>query len=147
MKTLYHGTSSLNLECIKALGLVPGRAKGGDEWAKAHMRRLAFAARFREPSVFVADNVPDAAQFAHISVEEVGGDPIVITLHVPEREFATFVADELFETDPNEQHAWRVPSIPAKDIGAAQPATEDPIRRMLMQLAAMLSQHTLKEAA
>lgn len=121
MKTLYHGTSSNNLDCIKLLGLVPGHAKGGDAWAKAHHMLLALAAPPREPSVFLADDEDNATDFAKYAVEEVGGEPIVIVVHVPEKLFATFVVDELYqEDDDGTPHAWRAHAVPAKYVAAVK---------------------------
>lgn len=117
MKTLYHGTSSVNLACIKALGLVPGHAKGGDRWATEHHMRLARFAKEREPSVFLADKSERAKYFAYIAVEEMGGDPVIIKLHVPEDVFATFVVDELYGSNPEaDPHAWRAHSVDASCI-------------------------------
>lgn len=120
MKTLYHGTSSVHLSEIKAIGLVPGHAKGGDAWAKEHHWHLAELAKQREPSVFVADEAKNASHFAHLAMEEVGGDPIVLTLHVPERVFATYLVDELFEDDGT-PHAWRAHSVAPSYIGKVIP--------------------------
>src|SRR5437870_608905 len=118
MKTLYHGTSSANLASIKAIGLVPGHAKGGDVWAKEHHMLLAVEAKHREPSVFVADHASDAKNFAHYAAKEMGGDPIIITLHVPQDVFDTYVVDELFEQDDDDTpHAWRAHSVPAEYVG------------------------------
>lgn len=117
MKTLYHGTSSVNLDCIKAIGLVPGHAKGGDKWATEHHMRVAKFAKKREPSVFLADDVVNATTFAHYSVEEGGGDPIVIELHIPEAVFSTYVVDELYDhDDKGRPHAWRAYSVDAMYI-------------------------------
>lgn len=138
MKTLYHGTSSVNLDCIKAIGLVPGHAKGGDVWAKEHHMDLAEKAKKREPSVFVAEARDDAEEFARIAVEEVGGDPIIITLHVPEKEFKTFVIDELF-SQGDKEHAWRAHSVPPSCIGEVLPVeAKPPVMSLLMSLAAAL---------
>ncbi|WP_368508137.1 hypothetical protein [Bradyrhizobium lupini] len=120
MKTLYHGTCSVDLASIKKIGLVPGHAKGGDAWAKDHMHQLARNAAKREPSVFVADNEPDAANFARLAAEEMGGDPVIIILHVPDHVFATFHVDELFDSDMT-PHAWRAPRVPAACIAAVKP--------------------------
>ncbi|WP_316235023.1 MULTISPECIES: hypothetical protein [unclassified Bradyrhizobium] len=121
MKTLYHGTSSINLSCIEAIGLVPGHAKGGDAYAADHHMQLAKEAKKREPSVFLADDVVNASQFARLAVEEMGGEPIVITVHIPEKVFVTFVVDELYQTDPDAvPHAWRAHSIPAAYVVKVQ---------------------------
>lgn len=135
MKTLYHGTSSHNLDCIKSLGLVPGHAKGGDAWAKEHyMPTLAKLSKLREPSVFITDQANEAEDFARYSVEEIGGDPIIVTLHVPQELFATFVADELFEG----RHAWRAHSISAEYVGEVLPVADGPSPGDLMAILAAL---------
>lgn len=120
MKTLYHGTTSVDLDSIHRFGLVPGRAKGGDTWAKDHMHQLARNAAKREPSVFVADNEADATNFARLAAEEMGGDPVLLVLHVPEHVFATFHVDELFDSDIV-SHAWRAPRISASCIVEVKP--------------------------
>lgn len=135
MKTLYHGTSSRNLSCIKTIGLLPGHAKGGDAWAKEHHWRLATEAKKREPSVFLADDAADAENFARLAVEEMGGDPIVVTLHVPEHVFATFVVDELFSPDGGTPHAWRAHRVDVAYVGEVRPAPRSP---SLMQVLASL---------
>lgn len=124
-KTLYHGTSSVNLDCIKTIGLAPGHAKGGDAWAKDHHMDLARRAKLREPSVFLTDTSANAEDFAHYAVEEVGGKPIIITLHVPEDVFNTFKVDELFEDD-DMPHAWRAHSVDVACVGAVHPVTTAP---------------------
>lgn len=139
MKTLYHGTSSVNLSCIKSVGIVPGYAKGGDAWAKEHHRVLATFAKLREPSVFVADDVINAATFAHFAVEEVGGDPIVLTLHVPNKVFDTYTPDELYQRDEDGvPHAWRAHIIDAAFVGEVLPAPEDATDELIEALRAML---------
>jgi hypothetical protein len=128
MKTLYHGTSSHNLPSIKTIGLVPGHAKGGDAWASEHhWTNLAKQASKREPSVFLTDTEADARHFSHLAVEEVGGDPIIITVHVPEHVFATFVVDELYERDKQATpHAWRAHSVDAAYVGKVLPVQAGP---------------------
>lgn len=121
MRTLYHGTSSVNVSCIKSIGLVPGHAKGGDAWAKDHHMGVAFLSRFREPSVFLADEEARAEDFAHHAVEEVGGDPVVVIVHVPERVFATFVVDELYEPEKDVPHAWRAHSVDVAYVAEVKP--------------------------
>lgn len=115
-RTLYHGTSSVNLPSIRSLGLVPGHAKGGDAWAKENDWSLAKTNR--EPSVFLMDIANEAEQFAHLSVREMGGDAVVITVHVPEQVFVTFVPDELFSHNTERGHqAWRAHSVAPQYIG------------------------------
>lgn len=121
MKTLYHGTSSVNIDCIKKLGLEPGHAKGGDQWANEHHMTVGKHSMRRGPQVFVAADKDKAEDFANIAVEEMGGEPIIIVLHVPERVFVTFKVDELFESDGG-PGAWRAPRIPADCIGEVLPA-------------------------
>lgn len=122
MKTLYHGTSSVNLDSIKHIGLVPCHAKGGDAFAKENHWTLAKLAKMREPSVFVADEAKTVHKFAGIAVEEMGGNPVILTLHVPEAVFATFVVDELYQEDADDEpHAWRAHSVAPSCIGAVHP--------------------------
>jgi hypothetical protein len=125
-RTLYHGTSSINLSCIKTIGLVPGHAKGGDAWAYDHHMQLAKRAKEREPSVFLADRRAEAEDFAVYAVEEIGGDPIVVILQVPEPVFSTFVVDELFarESD-NTPHAWRAHSVDATYVADVLPVSKE----------------------
>jgi hypothetical protein len=123
-KTLYHGTSSLNLSCIKTLGLVPGHAKGGDAWARDHHMMVADLSKAREPSVFVSDEVGAAEDFARYAVEENGGDPIVVTLHVPQRVFETYVEDELFDSGDGAPHAWRAHSVDVAYVGEVLPVSQ-----------------------
>lgn len=140
MKTLYHGTSSVNLASIKALGLVPRHAKGGDRWATEHHMRLAQFAKKREPSVFITDEAENAEDFAHYAVEEIGGDPVIIKLHVPEDVFSTYVVDELYDSDlMGKPHAWRAHSVDASYIVRVMhvpktPASEVALVEMLEQM-------------
>lgn len=141
MKTLYHGTSSINLSCIKTIGLSPGHAKGGDAYAHDHHMLLAYAADRREPSVFLTDRANNAADFARYAVEEVGGKPVVITLHVPNDVFDTFMEDELYERDfDGKRHAWRAHSVDVSCVGEVryvtpkQQPTFDQLVRVLSQL-------------
>jgi hypothetical protein len=123
MHTLYHGTSSINLDCIKKVGLEPGHAKGGDEWANEHHMTVGKQSAHRGPQVFVALNRNQAEDFANIAAEEMGGEPVVIVLHVPEKVFVTFKVDELFhEEDIGQPEAWRAPRIPPECIGEVLPA-------------------------
>jgi hypothetical protein len=125
MHTLYHGTSSLNLDCIKKVGLEPGHAKGGDVWATEHHMSVGKNSEHRGPNVFVALNKEQAEDFANIAAEEMGGDPIIIVLHVPEKVFVTFKVDELFaEDDYGKPAAWRAPLVPVACIGEVLPATK-----------------------
>jgi hypothetical protein len=117
MHTLYHGTSSVNLACIKSVGLEPGHAKGGDQWANEHHMSVGKVSSKRGPQVFVALAKDKAEDFANIAVEEMGGDPIIIVLHVPDEVFVTFKVDELFHEDFGTPEAWRAPRIPAECIG------------------------------
>jgi hypothetical protein len=121
MHTLYHGTSSINLDCIKKVGLEPGHAKGGDEWANEHHMSVGKQSAHRGPQVFVALNLDQAEDFANIAAEEMGGEPVIIVLHVPEKVFKTFKVDELFENDGG-ANAWRAPRIPVDCIGEVLPA-------------------------
>lgn len=135
MHTLYHGTSDRNLDCIKRLGLVPGHSKGGDAWAHDHHMNLVDADG-RPPSVFVAIDVANASDFAKYAVEEIGGKPVIITLHVPEHVFSTFVPDEAFESSESTHPvAWRAHSVPKACIGEVIPAPDGPT--------AMEMRHTL----
>jgi hypothetical protein len=142
MKTLYHGTSSVNLACIRSIGLVPEHAKGGDAWARDHHHdRLAARSAKREPSVFVIDDITNAERFARFSCEEMGGEPLLLTLHVPAHVFETFVVDEVYEHGPDgEPHAWRAHSIPAVYIVEVQPvpkmSEQDQFMNVLAQLLA-----------
>jgi hypothetical protein len=139
-KTLYHGTSSLNLSCIKRIGLEPGHAKGGDEWAKDHHMLLAEEAEHRAPSVFLTDRKASATDFARAAVEEMGGHPVVITLQVPLAMFSTFTVDELFEQDDEEPHAWRVHSVPASCVAEVIPVSPGiPSFEASMSIEALLS--------
>lgn len=123
MRTLYHGTSSVNLACIKSVGLEPGHAKGGDEWASEHHMSVGKNSTKRGPQVFVALYKEQAEDFANIAVEEMGGEPVIIVLHVPDPVFRTFKVDELFEEDfGGSPAAWRAPRIPADCIGEVLPA-------------------------
>jgi hypothetical protein len=134
MKTLYHGTSSRNLSSIRAIGIVPGRAKGGDAWAAANGRvTLAALSKRREPSVFLADAVDEAEYFARKSVEEMGGDPIVITVHVPEHLFAKFVPDELYHQSEASPHAWRAHRVDAEYVAEVVPVPPADRATLLMQ--------------
>lgn len=141
MRTLYHGTSSRNLDSIKANGLIPGHAKGGDAYAKDHYKKLAALTTKRKPSVFVSDNIADASEFSRISVEELGGDPIIITLHIPEAVFQEYEVDELFEEDAMANpHAWRAPHVDASYIGEVMAAlTADPRGHLLQLLTDLLA--------
>jgi hypothetical protein len=121
MKTLYHGTSSINLDSIKTIGLVPGRANGGDSWAKHHRMQLARLASTREPSVFLADEPEKAEDFARYAVEEMGGEPIIVTVAVPEAVFQTYKVDELYHQDKRKAHAWRCPSVDASYVADVLP--------------------------
>jgi hypothetical protein len=121
MKTLYHGTSSVNLDCIKTIGLVPGRAKGGDTWAQQHRMQLARFANKREPSVFLADTASRAYDFARYACDEMGGDPVVITVVVPEAVFQTYKVDELYHQDPDRPNAWRTPSVSPHYVAEVKP--------------------------
>lgn len=122
MKTLYHGTSSINLNCIKTIGIVPGHAKGGDAWATQHHMQLALLAEHRLPSVYLTDEVEDAEYFARIAVEEMGGDPIIVTVHVPVEVFTSYSADDLYETDSEgHTHAWMTHSVPVKYVAEVKP--------------------------
>lgn len=123
MRTLYHGTSSVNLACIKSVGLEPGHAKGGDQWANEHHMSVGRTSVKRGPQVFVALDKEKAEDFANIAAEEMGGEPIIIVLHVPKEVFATFAVDELFQRDRySPPEAWRAPRIPAECIGEVLPA-------------------------
>ncbi len=125
-RTLYHGTSSRNLDCIKTIGLVPGYHKGGDAWAKEHHMPVAVLSKLREPSVFVAERVAEAEDFAKLAAREIGGEPVVVTLHVPEQVFATFYVDELFEQDDDGPHAWRAHHVDAEYVGEVIPVEPGP---------------------
>lgn len=132
MKTLYHGTSSVNLSCIQTIGLAPGHAKGGDEFAKEHHWGVAERSAQREPSVFLADDEINAEDFARYAVEEMGGDPIIIVLRVPEPVFATFLVDELYaHDDDGRPHAWRAHSVEATYVAEVRPVAPEPPHRML----------------
>jgi hypothetical protein len=122
MRTLYHGTSSVNLDCIKSVGLEPGHAKGGDQWASEHHMSVGRVSAKRGPQVFVSSVRDKAEDFANIAVEEMGGEPVIIVLHVPAAVFATFHVDELFQSDTSAPQAWRAPRIPADCIGEVLPA-------------------------
>ncbi|MGM5019250.1 hypothetical protein [Tardiphaga sp. 367_B4_N1_1] len=130
MKTLYHGTSSVNLDCIKTIGLVPGRAKGGDSWAKHHRMELAALAKSREPSVFLADEPEKAEDFARYAVEEMGGEPIIVTVAVPEAVFQTYKVDELYHQDKRKAHAWRCPSVDASYVADVLPVAPEPPQKI-----------------
>lgn len=119
--TLYHGTSSVNLSCIRTIGLAPGHANGGDAWASEHHWRVARESARRAPSVFLADDMLDAGNFADLAAEEMGGDPIIVVLHIPDDVFATFVVDELFD-GRSKPHAWRAPSVDASYVVDVRPA-------------------------
>jgi hypothetical protein len=121
MHTLYHGTSSINLDCIKKVGLEPGHAKGGDVWANEHHMTVGKQSVRRGPQVFVALDRDKAEDFANIAAEEMGGEPVIIVLHVPAKVFATFHVDELFHSD-GVPEAWRAPRIPPECIGEVLPA-------------------------
>lgn len=120
MKTLYHGTSSVNLDCIKAIGLVPGRSHGGDAWASEHHWGLAAKSAQRTPSVFLSDYIAHAEDFARLAVDEVGGDPVVIALHIPADVLATFVPDEL-SVQHGQVHEWRAPRVDSAYVGEVRP--------------------------
>jgi hypothetical protein len=123
MRTLYHGTSSINLACIKSVGLEPGHAKGGDQWANEHHMTVGKQSVKRGPQVFVAISQEQAEDFANIAVEEMGGEPVIIVLHVPEPVFRTFKEDELFSRGLGATpSAWRAPRIPVDCIGEVLPA-------------------------
>lgn len=123
MRTLYHGTSSINLDCIKSVGLEPGHAKGGDQWANEHHMTVGHQSVRRGPQVFVALYREQAEDFANIAAEEMGGEPIIVVLHVPEQVFVTFKVDELFSRGgAGLPAAWRAPRIPAECIGEVLPA-------------------------
>jgi hypothetical protein len=121
MHTLYHGTSSINLDSIKKVGLEPGHGHGGDQWATEHHMPTGKLSAKRGPQVFVALYKDQAEDFANIAVEELGGEPVIVVLHVPEKVFATFKVDELFESGGS-ANAWRAPHIPAGCIGEVLPA-------------------------
>lgn len=118
--TLYHGTSSVNLSCILTIGLAPGHAKGGDAWAAEHHWRVARESAHRAASVFLADDPDDAVNFAELAVEEMGGKPILVVLHIPEDVFETFVVDELFDAR-GKPHAWRAPRVDAAYVAEVRP--------------------------
>jgi hypothetical protein len=153
MHTLYHGTSSINLDCIKKVGLEPGHANGGDVWATEHHMSVGKVSVKRGPQVFVSSVREKAEDFANIAAEEMGGDPIIIVLHVPAQVFATFHVDELFHSDlfDGEPEAWRAPRIPAECIGEVLPAKKhapfgggdfsDDANTILSMLSALLSHH------
>jgi hypothetical protein len=123
MHTLYHGTSSINLDCIKKVGLEPGHANGGDVWATEHHMSVGKNSAHRGPQVFVALNKEQAEDFANIAAEEMGGEPVIIVLHVPEKVFGTFKVDELFADGIyGTPEAWRAPHIPVGCIGEVLPA-------------------------
>lgn len=127
MRTLYHGTSSVNIACIKTVGLEPGHAKGGDQWAGEHHMSVGRASLKRGPQVFVADLPVEANHFANLAVEEMGGDPVIVILHVPDDVFATFKVDELYARDKSEApHAWRAHSISPSCIVDVTPAHPEP---------------------
>lgn len=109
MRTLYHGTSSKNVPSIKKLGLEPGHAKGGVVYAhEHHILGITEVDDEREPSVFIAESRDSAIDFAGIAVEEVGGEPVVLVLHVPDQKFAAFSVDEAFSEEPSPgDRAWR----------------------------------------
>jgi len=138
-RKLYHGTSSVNLDCIKTIGLVPGYAKGGDAWAKEHHMLVGLLSSRREPSVFLAEDVINASTFACYAAQEMGGDPVVVELHVPEPVFKTFIPDELYSRDKRSKpHAWRAHSVDAAYVAEIVPIPKKQQLCTLMDLLAAL---------
>lgn len=131
MKTLYHGTSSLNVPSIKKLGIVPGHAKGSDAWAKEHHWGIAKLAAKLPPTVCLSDLHVKAEDFARLSVEELGGTPVVITIEVPAREFAKYEVDELFDPDAEHPHAWRAHAVSPLFITSVTAVTHKPSAHFL----------------
>lgn len=116
-KIFYHGTSSANLDSIKAHGLEPGMARGGDAWASAMLPLVAMGSKMREPSVYVTVDRDIAKRFSIIASQVSGGDPIILRIKVPVEVADTFVRDELWSDDDEVQNiAWRAASIAPKYI-------------------------------
>lgn len=135
--TLYHGTSSVNLSCIKTIGLAPGHAKGGDAWAAEHHWRVARESAHRAASVFLADDPDDAVNFAELAVEEMCGKPVIVVLSIPEDVFETFAVDELFD-GRDKPHAGRAPRVDAAYGAEVRPVRSQHSDYQLMSTLASL---------
>lgn len=129
--TLYHGTSSVNLPSILANGLEPGHRHGADEWAIERNLSVGWRSGLRPQSVFLATDIKDARHFANLSVDEVGGRPVVLFVHVPKSSVLKLKADErggssLYTLLTGTPQAYRVEEA----VPAAWIAKEAPTRRL-----------------
>jgi RNA:NAD 2'-phosphotransferase (TPT1/KptA family) len=128
MTTLYHGTSTVHLDSIKRLGLVPGLGEGNDAWAISRGKMVGVRSRMiRPPSVYLSKDVSTAMSAALNTSEEVGGYPVIIKVDVPEDVFATFTPDELWDDDTE---AWRTDKVAAEYVSVVK----DPVPLLVSEI-------------
>lgn len=111
MITLFHGTSTAALPGIEEKGLVPQGSRGSDEWAKIYKPELVeHAVDFdREPSVYLADDPWNAAQFAFYAAEVTGSNPALLKVMLPDSAKSKLIKDEMFSA--NSTGAYRFAGV------------------------------------
>lgn len=77
---LYHGTSSVAVECILKEGLIPKKGTGCDAWSI----KVGFL-RFGWPPtlVFLASSGGNAMRYAKLTASITNGEPAVLRVKVP----------------------------------------------------------------
>ena len=83
-RVLFHGTSSEAVAGIKKHGLIPGRGKGADEFAKSQGWSVyKYDVGERAMSVFMAHNKEDAETYADYASDVAGGESVMLQITVP----------------------------------------------------------------
>ena len=135
----YHGTASALKDAILKEGLIPGKGKGGDAWAKEHFPGIEQTHMYigdnqRPASVYMSLNKHEAMNFASLAASEYpGSQPVLFKVDVPviPETKGKFIRDEA--TDPRSGDIRFQGKIPpewihyvgtTKDTGYAERATK-----------------------
>jgi hypothetical protein len=99
---LYHGTSTEALKTIKRDGLIPSGGKGADDFVSGiggYGSKSNWQIGDRKISVFVADNLRAAGQFAGMAKQiNPGSEEVILRIDIPKGERGKLVMDS--KSDP-----------------------------------------------
>lgn len=121
----YHGTIAARLASIKAKGLIPRAAPGGDAWAKQspNWRQGDLLQNpSRDNSVFLTPNPVMALWFANMAADLNGDKPVVLEVKLPEPLAQETIIDE--ESGNGPIHGRRFVGIVSPDLISVMPSNE-----------------------
>lgn len=137
--TLYHGTSSANVESIKREGLKPGHGLGADAWASMKGWHVAKESAKRTPSVYASTSKINAENFAGVAAIVNPGKATLVELKIPKSQFEKhFVPDERSDKYSRPENFRYEGVIPPTWVAEAIDVSDDPETTFFTDPKAML---------